>query len=60
MVKTDAWTQAVPHQLDLGRLLLPLGGPSGGTWITEQAAVRSSGSRPQIPRGLDGVSVHRV
>jgi hypothetical protein len=38
-VKTEAWTQAVRHRLDLGRLL-PLGGPGDGTWITEQAAVR--------------------
>ncbi|MFD9461252.1 hypothetical protein [Streptomyces sp. NPDC060027] len=36
---TEAWTQAVRHQLDLGRLL-PLGEPDDGTWITEQAAVR--------------------
>ncbi|MHA5054647.1 hypothetical protein [Streptomyces sp. SD15] len=39
-MKTEAWTQAVRHQLDLGRLL-PLGGPDDGTWITEQAAVRA-------------------
>lgn len=39
---TEAWTQAVRHQLDLGRLL-PLGGPDDGTWITEQAAVRALG-----------------
>ncbi|MFD9317858.1 hypothetical protein ACFWDQ_09100 [Streptomyces sp. NPDC060053] len=37
-MKTEAWTQSVRHQLDLGRLL-PLGGPGDGTWITEQAAV---------------------
>jgi hypothetical protein len=36
---TEAWTQAVRSQLDLGRLL-PLGGPHDGTWITEQAAVQ--------------------
>ncbi|MGY3202316.1 hypothetical protein [Streptomyces sp. TE5632] len=41
-MKTEAWTQAVRHQLDLGRLL-PLGGPDDGTWITEQAAVRVLG-----------------
>ncbi|GAA4562082.1 hypothetical protein GCM10023097_80510 [Streptomyces collinus] len=38
-MKTEAWTQAVRHRLDLGRLL-PLGGPGDRTWITEQAAVR--------------------
>lgn len=42
MVKTEAWTQAVRHQLELGRLL-PLGGPGDGTWITEQAAARVLG-----------------
>ncbi|MGW3134619.1 hypothetical protein [Streptomyces sp. NPDC001139] len=39
---TEAWTQAVRRQLDLGRLL-PLGGPRDGTWITEQAAVQALG-----------------
>lgn len=39
---TEAWTQAVRRQLDLGRLL-PLGGPHDGTWITEQAAVHALG-----------------
>ncbi|MFJ4470280.1 nucleopolyhedrovirus P10 family protein [Streptomyces sp. NPDC089424] len=33
----DRWTQAVRQQLNLGRLL-PLGGPSDGAWITEEAA----------------------
>ncbi|MCX4909814.1 nucleopolyhedrovirus P10 family protein [Streptomyces sp. NBC_00878] len=33
----DRWTQAVRHQLGLGRLL-PLGGPGDGAWITEAAA----------------------
>jgi len=48
-VKTEAWTQAVPHQLGLGRLL-PLGGPDDGTWITEQAAVRALGrAAAEIP-----------
>jgi hypothetical protein len=48
-VKTEAWTQAVRHQLDLGRLL-PLGGPDDGTWITEQAAVRILGlAAAEIP-----------
>jgi len=37
---TEAWTQAVRNQLELGRLL-PLGGPHDGTWITEQAAVQA-------------------
>jgi hypothetical protein len=46
---TEAWTQAVRHQLDLGRLL-PLGGPDDGTWITEQAAVRALGrAAAEIP-----------
>ncbi|MGW9590083.1 hypothetical protein ACWHLZ_07160 [Streptomyces chartreusis] len=48
-MKTEAWTQAVPHQLGLGRLL-PLGGPDDGTWITEQAAVRALGrAAAEIP-----------
>jgi hypothetical protein len=34
---TDVWTQAVRHQLGLGRLL-PLGGPRDGAWLTERAA----------------------
>lgn len=33
----DGWTQAVRHQLGLGRLL-PLGGPRDGAWIAEAAA----------------------
>ncbi|MEV7339951.1 nucleopolyhedrovirus P10 family protein [Streptomyces sp. NPDC093544] len=33
----DGWAQVVRHQLGLGRLL-PLGGPSDGAWITEDAA----------------------
>ncbi|GAB2953740.1 hypothetical protein GCM10023080_010630 [Streptomyces pseudoechinosporeus] len=46
---TEAWTQAVRHQLDLGRLL-PLGGPDDGIWITEQAAVRALGrAAAEIP-----------
>ncbi|MBP5892177.1 hypothetical protein PV406_02115 [Streptomyces scabiei] len=45
----EAWTQAVRHQLALGRLL-PLGGPDDGTWITEQAAVRDLGrAADEIP-----------
>ncbi|MDH6493650.1 hypothetical protein M2157_009737 [Streptomyces sp. SAI-127] len=48
-VKTEAWTLAVRHQLDLGRLL-PLGGPEDGTWITEQAAVQALGrAADEIP-----------
>ncbi|MFI7018662.1 hypothetical protein [Streptomyces sp. NPDC050164] len=48
-MKTEAWTQAVRHQLNLGRLL-PLGGPDDGTWITEQAAVRALGrAAAEIP-----------
>ncbi|MER8012420.1 hypothetical protein [Streptomyces sp. NPDC094149] len=39
-MKTKAGTQAVRHQFDQGRLL-PLGGPTDGTWITEQAAVQA-------------------
>ncbi|MFF3336497.1 hypothetical protein ACFYWX_44600 [Streptomyces sp. NPDC002888] len=46
---TEALTEAVRHQLDLGRLL-PLGGPDDGTWITEQAAVRTLGrAAAEIP-----------
>ncbi|MGF0175734.1 hypothetical protein ACQF36_36225 [Streptomyces sp. Marseille-Q5077] len=46
---TEPWTQAVRHQLGLGRLL-PLGGPDDGTWITEQAAVRALGrAAAEIP-----------
>ncbi|MGW2939563.1 hypothetical protein ACWDA7_49610 [Streptomyces sp. NPDC001156] len=46
---TEAWTQAVRHQLYLGRLL-PLGGPDDGTWITEQAAARALGrAAAEIP-----------
>jgi hypothetical protein len=33
----DHWTQAVRHQLGLGRIL-PLGLPRDGVWITEEAA----------------------
>ncbi|WP_406370745.1 nucleopolyhedrovirus P10 family protein [Streptomyces sp. NBC_00647] len=33
----DRWTQAVRHQLGLGRIL-PLGLPRDGAWITEDAA----------------------
>ncbi|MGW7403936.1 nucleopolyhedrovirus P10 family protein [Streptomyces sp. NPDC054833] len=33
----DGWTQAVRHQLGLGRLL-PLGGPRDSVWIAEAAA----------------------
>ncbi|MDX3691400.1 hypothetical protein PV726_13850 [Streptomyces europaeiscabiei] len=50
-MKTETWTQAVRHQLDLGRLL-PLGGPDDGTWITEQAAVRALG---RAAAGIPGV-----
>ncbi|WP_328836396.1 hypothetical protein [Streptomyces europaeiscabiei] len=50
-MKTEAWTQAVRHQLDLGRLL-PLGGPDDGTWITEQAAVQALG---RAAAGIPGV-----
>ncbi|MFF7049585.1 hypothetical protein ACFY94_14615 [Streptomyces griseorubiginosus] len=46
---TEALTQAVRRQLDLGRLL-PLGGPHDGTWITEQAAVQALGrTAAEIP-----------
>jgi hypothetical protein len=51
LVKTEAWMQAVRHQLDLGRLL-PLGGPDDGAWITEQAAVRALGS---AAAGIPGI-----
>ncbi|MFD3655252.1 hypothetical protein [Streptomyces sp. NPDC058620] len=48
-MKTEAWTQAARHQLDLGRLL-PLGGSDDGTWITEQAVVQALGrTAAEIP-----------
>lgn len=37
MTTADRWTQAVRHQLGLGRLL-PLGGAHDGAWISERAA----------------------
>ncbi|MFJ4363939.1 nucleopolyhedrovirus P10 family protein [Streptomyces chartreusis] len=37
MTTADRWTQAVRHQVGLGRLL-PLGGAPDGAWISEQAA----------------------
>jgi len=37
MTTADRWTQAVRHQLGLGRLL-PLGGARDGAWISERAA----------------------
>ncbi|MEU8755509.1 nucleopolyhedrovirus P10 family protein [Streptomyces chartreusis] len=37
MTTADRWTQAVRHQVGLGRLL-PLGGAHDGAWISEQAA----------------------
>ncbi|MFG3550989.1 hypothetical protein [Streptomyces sp. NPDC047725] len=57
-VKTEGWTQAVRHLLDLGRLL-PLGGPGDGTWITEQAAVRVLGrAAAEIPGfGLESLRI---
>ncbi|MFF3336768.1 hypothetical protein ACFYWX_46000 [Streptomyces sp. NPDC002888] len=53
---TEALTQAVRHQLDLGRLL-PLGGPDDGTWITEQAAVRDLGL---AAAGIPGVRLETL
>ncbi|MFF5185449.1 hypothetical protein ACFY30_16965 [Streptomyces sp. NPDC000345] len=53
---TDALTQAVRHQLDLGRLL-PLGGPDDGTWITEEAAVRVLG---RVVAGIPGVRMESL
>ncbi|MGW0875807.1 hypothetical protein ACWD3Z_35760 [Streptomyces sp. NPDC002740] len=55
-MKTEAWTQAVRHQFDLGRLL-PLGGPDDGTWITEQAAVRALG---HAATGIPGVRLESL
>ncbi|WP_405767476.1 hypothetical protein OHU34_19415 [Streptomyces sp. NBC_00080] len=50
-MKTEAWTQAGRHQLDLGRLL-PLGGPGDGTWITERAAVGVLGRAAAVIPGV--------
>lgn len=36
-MSADRWTQAVRHQLGLGRLV-PLGGPQDGCWLAESAA----------------------
>lgn len=36
-MSADQWTQAVRHQLGLGRLV-PLGGPRDGCWLAESAA----------------------
>ncbi|MET7519096.1 nucleopolyhedrovirus P10 family protein [Streptomyces sp. NPDC005480] len=36
-MSADRWTQAVRHQLRLGRLV-PLGGPQDGCWLAESAA----------------------
>ncbi|MEU8487679.1 nucleopolyhedrovirus P10 family protein [Streptomyces sp. NPDC048641] len=36
-MSADRWTQAVRHQLGLGRLV-PLGGPRDGCWLAESAA----------------------
>ncbi|MFF4587969.1 hypothetical protein [Streptomyces sp. NPDC001388] len=53
---TDALTQAVRHQLALGRFL-PLGGPDDGTWITEEAAVRVLG---HAVAGIPGVRMESL
>ncbi|MGW0610216.1 hypothetical protein [Streptomyces sp. NPDC002788] len=55
-MKTEAWAEAVRHQLDLGRLL-PLGGPEDGAWITEQAAVRAL---RRAAAGFPGVRLESV
>jgi hypothetical protein len=47
-VDADTWTQAVRHQLGLGRLL-PLGGSRDGAWIAERAATAV------LVRAADGV-----
>lgn len=47
----DRWTQAVRHQLGLGRLL-PLGEARDGAWITERAAEAVLG---RAARGTPGV-----
>ncbi|NEB73078.1 nucleopolyhedrovirus P10 family protein, partial [Streptomyces fulvissimus] len=36
-MSTDGWTEAVRHQLGLGRLL-PMGEAPDGAWLTEAAA----------------------
>ncbi|MER5431990.1 hypothetical protein [Streptomyces sp. NPDC002588] len=53
---TATWTQAVRHQLGLGRLL-PLGGPDDGAWITEQAAVRALA---RAAAGIPGVRLESL
>ncbi|WP_062649844.1 hypothetical protein [Streptomyces maremycinicus] len=49
----DGWTNAVRHQVGLGRLL-PLGGPRDGAWITEAAAEEAL---RRAVRGVTGVRV---
>ncbi|OXY99519.1 nucleopolyhedrovirus P10 family protein [Streptomyces diastatochromogenes] len=47
----DPWTQAVRHQLGLGRLL-PLGGPRDGAWVAEgaAAAVLARAAATEVPQ----------
>ncbi|MEU6664176.1 nucleopolyhedrovirus P10 family protein [Streptomyces sp. NPDC046821] len=47
-MSADRWTQAVRHQLGLGRLV-PLGGPRDGAWLSESAA------RPALRRAVRSV-----
>ncbi|MFF2505636.1 nucleopolyhedrovirus P10 family protein [Streptomyces sp. NPDC058067] len=47
-MSADRWTQAVRHQLGLGRLV-PLGGPRDGSWLAESAA------RPALRRAVRSV-----
>ncbi|MFD4988282.1 nucleopolyhedrovirus P10 family protein [Streptomyces sp. NPDC058374] len=52
-MSTDGWTEAVRHQLGLGRLL-PMGGSQDGAWLTESAA------RSALRRSADEVAGVRL
>ncbi|MGG7613671.1 nucleopolyhedrovirus P10 family protein, partial [Streptomyces sp. ZG43] len=52
-MSTDGWTEAVRHQLGLGRLL-PVGGAQDGAWLTEAAA------RPVLRQAADKVPGARL
>ncbi|PJT48434.1 nucleopolyhedrovirus P10 family protein, partial [Streptomyces albidoflavus] len=52
-MSTDGWTEAVRHQLGLGRLL-PMGGARDGAWLTEAAA------RPVLRQAADTVPGARL
>ncbi|WP_432167904.1 nucleopolyhedrovirus P10 family protein [Streptomyces sp. bgisy031] len=50
-MSADRWTQAVRHQLGLGRLV-PLGGPQDGCWLAESAARSALGQAVQSVPGV--------